>query len=285
MNSSVLLGLLLTTLALAAPLLLAALGELIGERAGVLNIGLEGMMLGGAWAGAAAGYASGSGIVGLLSAIAAGMALAALFALVAITLRADAVVAGTGLNLLALGLTGFLHRTLLANGSDGRSVALPQWVFQVVAALLVPLLWWGFSRTQIGLKTRAVGEHPQAADAAGVRVARVRWICTLINGALCGMAGAFLSMSHTDSFGENMTGGRGFIALALVIFGRWNPLGALGAALLFGAAEGSQFFLQGQNSAAWGPFLLALPYLLTLLLLAGATGKSRAPAALGQSYE
>ena len=285
MNTALLLNSLTTTLAFSAPLLLAALGELIGEQAGVLNIGLEGMMLGGAWAGAAASFASHNAPLGLCTAISMGMALAALFALLVVTLRADAVVVGTGLNLFALGLTGVAHRTLSTRFGSYNSVELSQWVFLATGAALVPILWWGLRRTRLGLQTRAVGEYPVAADSAGVNVARTRWLCTLANGALCGMAGAFLSMSHTNSFAENMTAGRGFIALAIVIFGRWNPFGALGAALLFGAAEGAQFLLQSQIGTTYYPLLLALPYFLTLLTLAGFAGTSRAPAALGQPYE
>jgi ABC-type uncharacterized transport system permease subunit len=285
MDRTLLLGLILTALAFAAPLLLAALGELIGERAGVLNIGLEGMMLTGALAGAAASFATKNAAAGLLLAMMAGMALAAIFALLAITLRADAVVVGTGLNLFALGITGLAHRALSARWGSYEAVEMPQWFFMAVGALLVPLLWWGFKSTRLGLQVRAVGEYPLAADTAGVRVRRMRWLCTLCNGALCGMAGAFLSMSHTNSFGENMTAGRGFIALALVIFGRWNPWGALCGAILFGAAEGSQFFLQSRIGTLFYPLLLALPYVLTVLVLSGFAGKTRAPAALAQPYE
>ncbi|MDQ3813868.1 MAG: ABC transporter permease [Armatimonadota bacterium] len=280
------LAVLSAALAFGAPLLLAALGELIGERAGVLNIGLEGMMLCGAWAGAAASFATRNAPTGVLAAIAAGMILASLFAWLAITIRADAIVVGTGLNLFALGLTGVAHRSMMARFGSYQAVTLPEWLFWLIGAGLVPLLWWGFRRTKIGLIVRAVGEYPAAADTAGVHVNRTRWICTVLNGALCGLAGAFLSMSHTDAFNENMTSGRGFIALAIVIFGRWNPFGAVGAALLFGAAEGLQFFLQQSPlGTTYYPLLLALPYVVTLLTLAGFAGTSRAPAALGQPYE
>ncbi|MBV9470534.1 MAG: ABC transporter permease [Abitibacteriaceae bacterium] len=278
-------SLIATTLAFSAPLLLAALGELIGEWSGVLNIGLEGMMLCGAWAGAAASFAYHNAGWGILAAMGAGLGVAALFALLAITLKGDAIVVGTGLNLFALGLTGVAHRTLGARFGTYNSVTLPQWVFIILGAVLVPLLWWSFRKTRLGLQVRAVGEYPVAADTAGVNVPRVRWLCTLLNGALCGLAGAFLSMSQTNSFAENMTAGRGFIALAIVIFGRWNPFGALGAALLFGAAEGTQFFLQSKIGTTYYPLLLALPYILTLLTLAGFAGTSRAPAALAQPYE
>jgi len=276
---------LLTALALASPLLLAALGELIGERAGVLNIGLEGMMLAGAWAGAAASFASRSAPLGLLAAMGAGIAFAAIFAWLVLTLRADAIVAGTGLNLLSLGLTGVLQRRMATVYGSYEAVPLPEMSFAVAGALLALTLWWALRRTRIGLQLRAVGEHPAAADSAGVHVRRVRWLATLANGALCGAAGAFLSMANTHSFAENMTAGRGFIALAIVIFGRWSPLGAVGAALLFAAAEGAQYSLQASLGSGYAPLFLALPYIVTLLTLAGFAGATRAPAALGQDYE
>lgn len=282
--------LILSTFAFATPLLLAALGELIGERAGVLNISLEGMMLVGAWCGAAASFGCGSGWIGLLAAVFGGMIFAALFALLTFTFKGDAIVVGTGINLLALGATGVAHRALGSHAANYTSVALPQWIFSVAGIMLTPLLWWFLKSTFSGLRLRAVGEYPLAAEAAGIPVLRMRWTATLINGAFCGLAGAFLSMSHTNSFAENMTAGRGFIALAIVIFGRWNPWGALGAALLFGAAEGAQFYLQTFfANAAWGailyPLLIALPYFFTLFTLAGYAGKSRAPAALAQPLE
>lgn len=275
----------LTALALAAPLLLVALGELMGERAGVLNIGLEGLMLTGAWAGAAASFYWQCAWLGLLVAMLCGILLSGLFALLAISWRADAIVAGTGINLLALGLTGVLHRRFIEKFGAYESVGLPQIFFIVCGALLALFLWWAMRRTKIGLQWRAVGEYPQAADTAGVDVRKMRWIATLCNGALCGLAGAFLSQSHTHSFAENMTAGRGFIALAIVIFGRWNPIGAIGAALLFGAAESAQFSLQGITTSYYAPLFLALPYIVTLITLAGFAGKTRAPHALGQTYE
>ena len=275
----------LTALALAAPLLLAALGELIGERAGVLNIGLEGLMLGGAFAGAAASFYWHNAGIGILGAMLAGILLAALFALLVISWRADAIVAGTGINLLALGLTGVLHRRFIEKFGAYASVPLPQIVFIACGALFALFLFWALRRTKTGLQLRAVGEYPQAADTAGVNVIKMRWMATLFNGALCGLAGAFLSQSHTHSFAENMTAGRGFIALAIVIFGRWNPLGAIGAALLFGAAESAQFSLQSLAGSYYAPLFLALPYIVTLFTLAGFAGKTRAPAALGQTYE
>jgi simple sugar transport system permease protein len=277
------LNLLFATLAFATPILLAALGELIGERSGVLNIGLEGMMLVGAWAGAAAAFGTKNPFVGLLAAILAGVLLAALFALLVLNFKADAIVAGTGLNLLALGATGVAHRAMIGRFGSYEASTLPPFVFFLLAALLIPLLWFGLFKTRPGLQLRAAGEYPAAAEASGASVLLLRWKSTLFNGALCGMAGAFLAMSHTDSFAENMTAGKGFMALAIVIFGRWSPIGALGAALLVSAANAMQFGLQSKISTQYYPLLLALPYILTILTLAGFAGKSAAPAALGQS--
>ena len=288
MNQTLILGVVATTLALSAPLLLAALGELIGERAGVLNIGLEGMMLGGAWGGAAASFAFHSAAWGVVGAMLGGVFLAAIFALVAIIGRADAIVTGTGLNLLAIGATGVAHRAMIARFGSYEATTLPQPIFWMAGAVLVPLLAWMFGATRFGLQLRAVGEYPVAADAAGVDVVKMRVQSTLMCGALCGLAGAFLSMSHTNSFAENMTSGRGFIALAIVIFGRWNAWGALGAALLFGLAEGAQFFLQGEIATQFYPLLLSLPYVLTLVVLSSrksSLSSNRAPGALGVPYE
>jgi simple sugar transport system permease protein len=281
--NAVFISLLLSAVALGTPLLLAALGEVVGEKSGVLNVGLEGMMLMGAFAGAAASMGTGNGFAGVVAAMAAGMLLSSIFAFLVVQGRADAVVAGTGLNLFALGLTGVAFRGLSNRFPDARVVKVPEPAFWVFALVICFLVSWTLSSTRLGLQIRACGENPQAAESAGISVAKTRWGCTLWNGALCGLAGAFLSISHTDSFAENMTAGRGFIALALVIFGRWNAWGALGAALLFGAAEGSQFWLQTRIATAWYPLLLALPYVLTLLVLSGFAGSVRAPAALGQN--
>ena len=285
MNQRLTIAFFVSTLAFALPILLAALGELVGEKSGVINIGLEGQMLAGALAGAAASFAFGNAIFGLAAAIAAGVLLAAIFALLVVSLRADAIVVGTGINLFALGMTGVLHRAVSNRAAGGayEATVLPEWVFAVFALLLIPLLWWGLKKTRLGLQLRASGEYPSAAEAAGASVVKLRWSATLFNGALCGMAGAFLSMANTNSFAENMTAGRGFIALAIVIFGRWNPFGALAAALLFGAANAAQFQLQSQLGTEFYPVLLALPYVLTILTLAGFAGRTKAPAALGNN--
>jgi len=268
-------NLLVTSLFLAAPLLLAALGELIGETAGVLNIGLEGMMLCGALAGAAIAFQAGNPWIGLMGAAGAGAAVAVLFAVLTLYYKADGVVAGTGLNLFALGITGTLNRAFIAKYPDYRAPTLPEWYFLAWGLALVMGLWAVFTRTRLGLQIRACGQQPAAAESAGVNVPLVRAGATLLNGALCGVAGAFLTMSNLSSFVENNTNGRGFIALAIVIFGRWNPWGALSAALLFGAAEAAQISLQGHISVAYYPLVQALPYVLPLITLASFAGKSR----------
>lgn len=287
MSSTIFLPLLVSALAFAVPILLAALGELIGEKSGTLNIGLEGMMLVGALAGAVVSFLLGGAAFGLVAAAMAGVLLASVFALLTVNFKADFIVAGTGINLFALGITGVLHRAVSARAEGGfyESATLPEWFFALLAVFLIPLLWWGFKRTNFGLRLRAAGEYPSAAEAAGASVRRLRWLSCLANGALCGVAGAFLSMAHTNSFAENMTAGRGFIALAIVIFGRWSPFGAALAALLFGVADAAQFRLQSQFGTEYYPLLLALPYLLTVLTLAGFAGQSRAPAALAKQEE
>ena len=303
----ILVGLLFTGIRLAVPLLLAALGETLAEKAGVINVGMEGMMLAGALAGFAAAFAGHSPWTGAGAAILAGLALAALFAALTVGLGADQVVVGTAVNILALGLTGVFFRALpqldgataaafaplslpLFSAPQGPaalllSALLTQNALGWLAWALVPLLWLFLYRTRWGLRLRAVGEYPPAADAAGVRVGRVRVGATLAGGALAGLAGAYLSLGYTVGFGENMTAGRGFIALAVVILGRWNPFGVAAAALLFGLASALQFQFQATSTRFPYQFFLALPYLLTLLaLLLRSRLRSAPPAALGEAY-
>ncbi len=296
--------LLRTGVLLAIPLLFAALGEIFAERSGVINVGIEGMVLAGALAGFAGCHASHSPLLGASCAAGVGGLLAALMALLAIRLRADQVVAGTAINILALGLTGVFARSWFPNANTSAVIfpSLPVPVLSRLpvvgqalfaqnglayfAWLLVPLCWFYLFRTLPGLRLRAVGEYPEAADGAGVRVNRVRTLALLWGGALAGLAGAYLSIGYTNSFVENMSAGRGFIALAVVILGRWNPLGVLAAALLFGLASALQF--QFQASALRFPyqFFLALPYLLTLVaLLFRSRLQVVPPTALGQPYQ
>ena len=291
------------TVRTATPLALAALGETIVERAGVINIGLEGVVIAGAFGALVGADAAGVG-AGFAAAIMAGVATAALFALFAVSLRADQIITGTAVTLFALGLTGALYRALF--GATGAALTLPtappvaipglssvpivggalfhQPVVTYVAYATTPIVWWWLYRTHGGLALRAVGENPDAARAAGVSPDAVRWRALLIGGALGGLCGGSLVLAQVGTFAEGMSAGRGFIAIAVVALGRWHPVGVAVAALLFGAASALQFLFQAMGWSVPYQLFLALPYLLTLAALAGAAGRSPAPAALGSSY-
>lgn len=305
MSIDLLTSLLQSTVTMAIPLLLAALGELIAERGGIINIGLEGMVLTGAFAAMVVTYSSGAPVLGLLAAWVSGLALAALFAYVVIAHRANQVVVGTAINLLAIGLTGVAYRAIF--GVTGAvltitgftPLAIPGLSFLPVvgaglftltglgylAFVLVPLITFALYKTIPGLKLRMVGENPRAAAAQGVAVEWTQTYALLACGVLASTAGAYLAIAYAHTFVEGMSAGRGFIALAIVIFGRWSAWGILGAALLFGLATALQFHVQALGLAIPYQFLLMLPYVLTLLVLAGYSGTTRAPAALGVPLE
>jgi len=295
-------ALLEAALRLAAPLLLAALGELLIERAGLIDIGIEGTMLTGAFAGFVVAVATGSPLAGVAAAAAAGVAVGALFAAFAVTLRVDQIVVGTALNLLALGATGAFSRALYGGAppsaptlgplAQGPLAELPwlgsllfaQTAFVPAGLLLALALGIALARTRPGLRLRAVGEAARAADAEGVSVPGVRFAAVLIGSGLAGLGGAALSLAQSDSFTEGMTAGRGFIALAIVIFGRWSAGGVLLAALFFGFVSALQFRLQARGSGIPYPVFLMFPYLVTLAVLAFASAGARAPADLGRAY-
>jgi simple sugar transport system permease protein len=278
------------TLTLATPLLLAALGESVTQKSGVVNVGLEGMMLVGAFAAVLSTIGATSPWMGLVSAALAGVALAALFALFAVRLAANQVVVGVVINLLALGLTGTIYRARFGETGTFLSVPLLPKLFLgenllVLFALLgVPLLWYWLNRTRTGLLLRACGEQPTAAEAAGTSVLRVRFLAVLFGGAMTGLAGASLSIGTAGTFIENMTAGRGFIALAIVTSGRWNAFGCLIAAVVFGFVEQLQFLGQAQGWKLPYQLFLALPYVVTLLILVGGGKQTQAPASLGRPY-
>lgn len=289
----------------ATPLALAALGESVTERAGVINLGIEGAIIAGAY-GALVGAGLAAGPAGVLAGFAvgaaAGMATAALFALFAVLLRADQIITGTAVTLAALGLTGTLYR--VDYGTGGAALATPTSAPLVIPGLadlpvvgralfaqppvtyllyaLVAGVWWWSARTHAGLALRAVGEQPDAAAAAGVRPRRVQLAATLFGGTLAGLGGATLVVAQTGTFAEGMSAGRGFIAIAVVVLGRWHPGGVALAALLFGGASALQFLFQSMGWALPYQLFLALPYLLTLAVLAGASRRAAAPAALGR---
>jgi general nucleoside transport system permease protein len=286
-------ALIFSTIRLSAPLILAALGGLFSERSGVINIALEGMMLAGAFTAAAVTHAVGNPYVGLLAGMGAGMLVAAIHAVACIRYRADQVVTGTAINILMIGMPPFLSGAFFL--SSGATPQIPKGnliptIPIVIAFLLVPITWYILYKTPFGLRLRSVGENPEAADAAGVRVTRMRYAGVLLSGILAGIGGAYLSIGQSSLFTRNMTSGRGFIALAALIFGKWRPVQTMLACLLFGFTEAVTIQMQGVVKLPSGEdipvqFIQMVPYLLTIIVLAGFIGSSRPPKALGIPYE
>ena len=282
-----------STVRLSTPLILAALGGLFSERSGVINIALEGMMLAGAFTAAAVTYATGSPYVGLLAGMMAGMLIAAIHAVACIQYQADQVVTGTAINILMLGMPAFLSGAFFL--SSGSTPQIPKehlipWLPIIIAIVMVPLSWYILYKTPFGLRLRSVGENPEAADAAGVPVARMRYAGVLLSGVLAGLGGAYLSIGQSSLFTRNMTSGRGFIALAALIFGKWRPFQTLLACLLFGFTEAVSIQMQGVVKLPSGEdipvqFIQMVPYILTIIVLAGFIGSSRPPRALGIPYQ
>jgi ABC-type uncharacterized transport system permease subunit len=288
----------------ATPLLFAALGGLFSERSGVINIGLEGMMLMGAFWGVWGAETTGSWVIGLIIGMASGVALALLHALFAVTLRADQIVSGFSMNFLALGITGFFYvNTYGAQGTPDNIPRAPDLtipglksvpflgdifgqmnVLIWLGLLTVVLTWLVVFRTPAGLRLRSVGENPLAAETAGLSPVKIRYVAVAISGALAAIGGAYLSIGFVGSFTENMTAGRGFIALAVLICGRWIPSGALAFALLFGF-----FSALAQRLPVFSPsaatLFQALPYIITLIAVAGVVGRSIPPAAVGRPLD
>jgi ABC-type uncharacterized transport system permease subunit len=280
-----------STIRLSTPLLLAALGGLFSERSGVINIALEGLMLAGAFTAAAVTHYAGSPFVGLAAAIGAGIVVAGIHAVACIRFRADQVVTGTAINILMTGVPALLSGAFFL--SSGATPQIPQaqlmpYTPVVLAFALVGVSWYVLYRTPFGLRLRAVGENPEAADAAGVSVARMRYGGVLISGALAAIGGAYISIGQSSLFTRNMTAGRGFIALAALIFGKWKPVPTMLACLLFGFADALQIQLQGVPIGGVeipNQFIQIIPYVLTIVVLAGFIGQSRAPRALGIPYQ
>jgi simple sugar transport system permease protein len=282
------LSILYSTIRLATPLLLAALGGLLSERSGVINIALEGLMLAGAFTGAVVTHYAGNPWIGLVGCIAAGIFIAAIHAVVCIRFSANQVVAGTAINILMLGiptlLSGALFDTTGSTPQIPRENLIPNAPI-LIAFALVPLVWYVLYRTPFGLRLRAAGENPEAADTAGISVARIRYTGVLLSGALAAIGGAYLSIGQSSLFTRNMTAGRGFIALAALIFGKWRPVQTMLACLLFGFAEAASIQMQGVIPHVRVEYIQIIPYVLTMVVLAGFIGASRAPRALGQPYE
>jgi len=299
----ILAGFLAAAVGVGTPLLLAATGEMITERSGVINLGVEGAMLAGALT-AAMGSAAGGPWFGVLTGILGGLFISAIFAAVSIGLRADQIITGAAITLLSTGLTGIVFRR--AFGAEGPGLGIPtfaawefgglnqipvvgqalfgQTVLTYLAVGLVVVAWWLLFRTWWGLSLRACGEGAVAARAAGIRVGATRAAATLVGGGMAGLAGATLVLAQVGTFAEEMTAGRGFIAIAIVVLGRWHPAGVLVASLFFGAATALQFLFQAAGTEVPYQWFLMLPYLLALGALAGAVGwgRARAPGELGK---
>jgi simple sugar transport system permease protein len=277
---------LLQILRITVPYALAALGGAVSERSGVINIALEGTLLAGAFGAATASYYSHSSAVGVLGGLAAGVALQLLHALVSVRLRADQIVSGLAANLLALGATRFFLK--LCFDSTANSPRIAAWSSTTGLVVTAGALALGvhvlLAKTPFGLRLRACGEHPEAAATLGVAVPRVRFAALALTGALCGLGGVDLAFDQ-HKFVDNMSAGRGYVALAAMIFGRWRPLTACAACLAFGFAEAAQIRLQASGVGIPSQLVQTLPYALTLVALAGGLGRAKAPAALGVAEE
>ncbi|TMC12865.1 MAG: ABC transporter permease [Chloroflexi bacterium] len=290
------------TLIAATPLVLAALGGVMSERSGVVNIALEGIMLTSAFVGFAIAYVAHNLALGMLASILSGMLIAALHAVLSIEFLVDQIVSGMVINILAVGITGVFYQSLLQQGVKGPGT-LPIWKIPVLGSIpvigpiffqngmvtylmlvLVIVVHLVLFNTVWGLRTRACGEHPLAAETAGVNVKIVRYVNVVASGALGGLGGAYFSIQQVGQFLPNMTGGRGFIALAAMIFGKWTPLGAFGASLLFAGSDALGARLQYLGVRVPIQFLGMLPYVLTIVVVAGAMGRAIATAAVGRPY-
>ena len=287
MSGGIVLILLLSAIRLSTPLLLAALGGLYSERSGVINIALEGLLLAGAFTAATVTWFTGNPWVGLLAAVAAGVFVALIHGVACIHFKADQVVSGTAINILFLGMPALLSGAFFQSTGATPQLAQNQLIplAPIVAAFaLVPVTAYVLNRTPFGLRLRAVGENPEAADTAGLNVARVRLAAVMISGALAAIGGAYLSIGQSSLFARNMSAGRGFIALAALIFGKWRPVQTMLACLLFGFAEAVSIQMQGVSQVPV-QFIQIVPYVLTVVVLAGFIGQSRAPRALGSPYQ
>jgi len=319
MDFELLISMLAATLRLTTPLLLACLAGLYSERSGIFDIGLEGKMLAAAFGAASVAAISGNMWLGLLAGIAVSIVMSMIHGAASITLKGNQIISGVAINFLAAGLTTLLGLTWFHQG--GRTPPLPEGgrflpitlpfaeqiggipvlgpiyaglisghnILVYIAFIAVPVTAWVLYRTRFGLRLRAVGENPKAVDTAGISVNRLRYQALLITGLLCGLAGAYFSIAQGSGFGNNMTAGKGYIALAALIFAKWRPVPAMFATLLFGFLDALQIRLQGTTIPGLGwevpvQLIQALPYILTVVLLAGFIGKAVGPKAGGVPY-
>jgi simple sugar transport system permease protein len=298
MSELLTLSLIFSAIRLATPLIFAALGGMFSERSGIINIALEGLMLAGAFTAAVATYELENPYLGLLCGMAAGGAMALVYAIAVIEFEANQVVAGTAINFLMLGLPQLISGAVYDSSGSTPQIAkqflLPEYynrlsIASILAFLLVPLCWYVLYKTPFGLRLRAVGENPAAADAAGVSVIKLRYFAVILSGVLAAAGGAYLSIGQSSLFTRGMTAGRGFIALAALILAKWKPVPVLFACLFFGLTEALTIQIQGVFKLPSGEeipvqFIQIIPYVLTIIVLAGFIGLSRAPKALGIPY-
>ena len=301
-TSTVIVGILTSAVRLATPYLYASIGEAFAQTSGVVNLGVDGIMLVGGFAGFYVTLITGNVWLGLLAAMIAGLLMGLLMSVISVTLKAEQGISGIGLYMFGLGLSSLLFKELVGTVKtiDGFSaVRIPvlgnipylgdiffnQSVLVYAAFLLVPLAWFVLDKTTLGLKIKSVGQNPAAADSLGVSVDRVRYFSVCLGATLAGLAGASLSLSLVNLFQENLTAGLGFIAVALVYFGGWRPLGILGGALLFSTVNSLQLWMQVLGAEIKSDILVMLPYILTIVALAFAANRARQPAALNKPFE
>ncbi|MBI2251497.1 MAG: ABC transporter permease [Armatimonadetes bacterium] len=276
-------SLIYSALRLSIPLILASLGGIFSELSGVVNIALEGIMLLGAFFGMLGSYYF-NPLAGIILAVIIGSLTALMHALLSIKYRTDQIVSGIAINIFAVGLTNFLLFLLFKQSGHSPEVKGFSWIiYAVLAFILVILGHFILFYTPLGLRIRAVGEHPRACDTLGINIYKIRYLCVIISGILAAFSGAYLSLGHLSSFTREMSAGRGFIAIAAMIFGKWKPIGALYASLFFGFADALQLRLMGKGMIP-PEFLNSLPYIFTMIVLAGVIGKAHPPASIGIPY-
>ncbi len=302
LSTTVLIGILASGIRLATPYLFAAIGETFGQRSGVLNLGVEGQMLLGAFAAFYVAFTTGNLWLGVLAAMVVGAIMGLAMAFVTVNLHAEQGISGIGFYLFGLGMSDLLFQKLLGTVETVQGfpkIFIPglsdipglgeiffrQNILVYLAYLLVPVSWFVLNKTTLGLKIRSVGENPDAADSLGVSVARVRYFTIMLGGTLSGLAGASLSIALLNVFQQNMTSGQGFIAVALVYFGAWRPVGVLGGALLFSLVNSLQLWIQVLGIPVPSDIAVMMPYVLTILVLIATVSKVRGPSALSKPFE
>lgn len=281
------------TIIIAPPILITAVGACISERSGVVNIGLEGIMLSGAFAAAVVNIATSNPYLGIVAGMAVGVLISLIHAVISINLKGNQIISGVAINLFAVAVTSFLIKAIyntagstpMAKDAAGNPILANQPLMLIIIYAIAILTHFFLYKTVLGLRIRTVGEHPLAADTVGISVYKIRYISVLLSGALAGLGGAYLTTVLLPSFSNNMSAGRGYIALAAMIFGKWNPIGAILASLLFAFGQAFADYAKATGIPIPQQFLTMIPYILTILALVGFVGKARAPKASGLPYE